>query len=71
MLYLGHAMHVYLPWPKGRVLWELSGKTEELVQTVMLLGSNSKKEKKTRRESVVEMRIQKIFLMKMGVYYFH
>lgn len=55
MLYLGHAIHIYLPWSKGRALWEFSGKTEELVQTVMLLGPNSKKERKTGWESVVEM----------------
>lgn len=61
MLYRGHAIHIYLPWSKGRVFWELSGKTEELVQTVMLLGPNSKKERETGRESVVEMRVQKIF----------
>lgn len=52
------------------MLSELSGKTEELVQTVMLLGPNSKNERKTGRESVVDMRAQKIF-NENGVYYFH
>lgn len=37
----------------------------------MLLGPTSKKERKTGRESVAEMRVQKIFLMKMEVCDFH
>lgn len=47
--------------------WELSGKSEELVQTVMLLGSNSKKERKTHKESVVEIRVLKIFIKNKGL----
>lgn len=51
--------------------WELLASTEEPVQTAMPWGPAGKRKKKTGRESVVEMRVQKRFLMKMGVYNFH
>ena len=51
---------------RKEVLWELLASTEEPVQTVMLWGPTGKRKKKTGRESVVEMRVQKGFFNENG-----